>query len=287
MATKLKDIRLTSVDLVRAGANQEADICLFKSADPIEATEIPTEPEKNIFKRFIAWLKENPTEAAPEPQDYIDKSSTDEIYKSAIIESLTSIANDPNLDNDEKLEMVEKSLEQFYKKRRALWDIEGFEEDEGDDWIDEEEEKDLEKEIGDEMATEIEEIDEIDLNKEKSVHIDTIEEVEKYNHNHGADGKFSESPGAGGGSSSGSGSTSSGGKGSAKLESAKRDYESAIHRGDVIAAMNAAKAMKEAGMSDAEVDAFGDEIVNRPLRGNKRPLTENEMEAIGEAYGQR
>jgi|GEM_PF-3376821 len=31
MAAKLTKIRLTSVDLVRAGANQQADICLFKS----------------------------------------------------------------------------------------------------------------------------------------------------------------------------------------------------------------------------------------------------------------
>jgi len=34
MANKLKNIILTSVDLVRAGANQQADICLFKSTDP-------------------------------------------------------------------------------------------------------------------------------------------------------------------------------------------------------------------------------------------------------------
>lgn len=33
MATKLKNMQLTSVDLVKAGANQEADICLFKSLD--------------------------------------------------------------------------------------------------------------------------------------------------------------------------------------------------------------------------------------------------------------
>lgn len=37
VATKLKNMKLTSVDLVRAGANQEADICLFKSADENEA----------------------------------------------------------------------------------------------------------------------------------------------------------------------------------------------------------------------------------------------------------
>lgn len=40
MATKLKNMRLTSVDLVRRGANQEADICIVKSLDG-EPTEDP------------------------------------------------------------------------------------------------------------------------------------------------------------------------------------------------------------------------------------------------------
>lgn len=44
MATKLKNLRLTSVDLVRAGANQEADICLYKSAD-----QDPPRPGKRVF----------------------------------------------------------------------------------------------------------------------------------------------------------------------------------------------------------------------------------------------
>lgn len=39
MATKLKKMELTSVDLVPAGANQEADICLYKSLDGPE--ELP------------------------------------------------------------------------------------------------------------------------------------------------------------------------------------------------------------------------------------------------------
>lgn len=39
MATKLKKMRLTSVDLVRAGANQKADICLYKSANYGNGTE--------------------------------------------------------------------------------------------------------------------------------------------------------------------------------------------------------------------------------------------------------
>ncbi len=33
MANRLKNLRLTSVDLVKAGANQEADICLYKSLE--------------------------------------------------------------------------------------------------------------------------------------------------------------------------------------------------------------------------------------------------------------
>ncbi len=34
LARLLKNLKLTSVDLVHAGANQEADICLFKSLEP-------------------------------------------------------------------------------------------------------------------------------------------------------------------------------------------------------------------------------------------------------------
>ena len=41
MANKLKNLRLTSVDLVRAGANQAADICLFKSAPEAQSNRDP------------------------------------------------------------------------------------------------------------------------------------------------------------------------------------------------------------------------------------------------------
>lgn len=43
MATLLKNMKLTSVDLVGRGANQEADICLFKSMDADPAAEPLTE----------------------------------------------------------------------------------------------------------------------------------------------------------------------------------------------------------------------------------------------------
>lgn len=46
MATKLRNLQLTSVDLVRSGANQEADICLFKSLDGEPREEPQAEPPK-------------------------------------------------------------------------------------------------------------------------------------------------------------------------------------------------------------------------------------------------
>lgn len=51
MATKLKNMRLTSVDLVRAGANQEADICLYKSLDGAPADN---PPKANVATRTIS-----------------------------------------------------------------------------------------------------------------------------------------------------------------------------------------------------------------------------------------
>lgn len=50
MATKLKNMRLTSVDLVRAGANQEADICLYKSMDGAPADESTPEVTRTVSK---------------------------------------------------------------------------------------------------------------------------------------------------------------------------------------------------------------------------------------------
>lgn len=192
MATKLKDMKLTSVDLVRAGANQEADICLFKSATDQEtapeATGSPTEPEKNILKRFIAWLKENPTEAENEPHSPIEKADEkpdpEEIYKTAIIESIKSIVGDENLTKDEKIEIMEKSFEQFYKRRKQKQN----------DKIDTPEETENAEPVHDlQIASNLE-----GENAESGDRYEEIEEVHKYNHHHGADGKFSSSGGGGG-----------------------------------------------------------------------------------------
>jgi hypothetical protein len=64
---------LTGVDLVCAGANQEADICLFKSADAPCESKLPTEPETNILKRFLHWMREERPADESSPLDAVEK----------------------------------------------------------------------------------------------------------------------------------------------------------------------------------------------------------------------
>lgn len=126
MATKLKKMKLTSVDLVRAGANQEADICLYKSADPDERQK-----EQNLFKRFLAWVKDNREEEKPVEVEKNDDNTEDEetVFKTALAESLLSIVSDETLTAEERNQLVAKSLEEFddavaKRKHRPklLWD---------------------------------------------------------------------------------------------------------------------------------------------------------------------
>lgn len=127
MAMKLKDMHLTSVDLVRAGANQEADICFFKSEDPANAQDGPTEGETTIFKQFLNWLRKNPTAGTDAPTDTIEKDATtfngvqgkqavsEDLWKytDALNTSIRSIFEDQELDETKKLLMMQESLTQF------------------------------------------------------------------------------------------------------------------------------------------------------------------------------
>lgn len=161
MATKLKNMKLTSVDLVRAGANQEADICLFKSADALEAPESPTEEEKNIFKRFIDWIRKNPTEDESEPPSPIEKADEapdlEYLYKSALADSLHSIMQDDTLTKIEKKDMAEESLSQYSEKIREL---NGEEDEEAMEEEVQEEDQDSDERLEDERYDELEDIHE-------------------------------------------------------------------------------------------------------------------------------
>jgi hypothetical protein len=174
MATKLRNLKLTSVDMVRAGANQEADILLYKSAYPQEGSELPTEQEKNIFKQFIGWLRKNAPEGINKPSDTIEKdySTFNSIsenrdkeeklwrYTSALTDSIRSIMVDNELDSSSKCELMKKSLAQFDKAMGELI----------------------------ETLCQAQTVDD---------NYDYIEEVEvqKYNSFHGPDGRFASAPG--------------------------------------------------------------------------------------------
>jgi len=183
MATKLKKMKLTSVDLVRAGANQEADICLYKSADPQETTEGPAEDEKNIFKRFLAFIRGTPTKAENEPHSPVVKAEEpadiESIYKSALVESIHSIYTDDNLTEIEKKAMAEQSIGQFQERMKETWDDE-WDDDDPEDWNDEWDD-DPDDDPEDDRYDDIEEV-----------------EVQKFNPNHDSEGKFSSSGGGGG-----------------------------------------------------------------------------------------
>lgn len=153
MANRLKKMHLTSVDLVRAGANQKADISLYKSA---EAPESSSEHETNIFKRFIHWLRQNPTEGENEPTEPVNKALI--AYTDALEESAQSICDDKTINDAERVQLLCKSIQQF---SCAV--------------------------TGKEPTRTIEKTDED--------RFDVIQEVTKANPWHGKDGRFTSGPG--------------------------------------------------------------------------------------------
>lgn len=183
MANKLKKMHLTSVDLVRRGANQEADICLFKGMDTTEnTTETPTEHETNIFKRFINWLRENPSEAEIEPdiieKDYkpfntlnANRENEEKLwrYTSSLTESIRTIVDDSSLDSAQKLDYMKTSLGQFNSAMEKLF-------------------ASLCKMEPAKHTTRGEVVG-------KSDRFDVIQEVSKANPWHGKDGRFTSGPG--------------------------------------------------------------------------------------------
>ena len=85
--TKLKKMKLNSVDFVRRGANPAADIALYKSADYI-----------------------------PEESGYMDVAKAEEdftLFTDVLNESFSSIMKDDSLTPDERLDMIQKSMSEF------------------------------------------------------------------------------------------------------------------------------------------------------------------------------
>ena len=123
LATKLKNLKIHKVDFVDEGANQMADINLYKRKEPEE------QPQESIFKRFIGWLKgegmddaqiqEEIQKAAVSFNDQLVIRSAEEIdnelwtVTSALRSSLYSILVDTEIDSASKTAAMNESVSQF------------------------------------------------------------------------------------------------------------------------------------------------------------------------------
>lgn len=145
--TKLKKMKITSVDMVRRGANQDAYINLYKSEraspespEPQDTDEIPQGLWKSIVETVRGFMRHS---GNPEDEpDQIEKAEEEEIekraesfedtmkirevqdnrwkYQDALNISIDSILKDEDLEYDEKIELIEESIDQFSASYKEL-----------------------------------------------------------------------------------------------------------------------------------------------------------------------
>lgn len=142
--TKLKKMEFSSVDMCRRGANQEADIALFKNEEgapgndpPADAPEAPgmVEVPNGLWKSILDFAKGLVAKTEPEKAEAeaegaeadVEKSaetfdqrrSLQEIrddrwkYQDALNMSIESIFTDDSLGDEEKNALIDKSVDQF------------------------------------------------------------------------------------------------------------------------------------------------------------------------------
>lgn len=122
MATKLKNLRLTSVDLVRAGANQEADICLYKNLDGALAENSPQkgEPMNTNTNTGMEQLQKSikmfdGLTMAAENREKLYR------YHDALMQSLYSILEDSDCEENRKMQYLTDTLEQYATAMKELF----------------------------------------------------------------------------------------------------------------------------------------------------------------------
>lgn len=116
--TKLKNMKLTSVDLVKRGANQDADIKLFKNYDGVPDEDETQGFFKNLTNSIADAVRKafSPNDSTDEGEILFDvtKSQDDLSSMTSILdESFNSILTDSVLKSEEKTEMLHKSLSEF------------------------------------------------------------------------------------------------------------------------------------------------------------------------------
>lgn len=120
MANKLEEMEFNSVDLCKKGANQRANIKLFKSAQAEGGGE---GNEMGLIAKLTKAL-ERILAAGDEPQAITKADSAGQIRETtgALRKSLESILEDDTLSSVEKHDMMAESLQQFTLEATDLMD---------------------------------------------------------------------------------------------------------------------------------------------------------------------
>ena len=142
MATKLKGLNVTKVDFVDAGANQQANVLLFKSKDGASKGGEKVENESNVIKRLASAIAKAIGVQVPaqEPEPIIpiakDGASTfndnmnglksqkvrNEMWDvmDAFRSSIFSIVNDDDV--EDKATMMKQSVDEFAAAMKSFID---------------------------------------------------------------------------------------------------------------------------------------------------------------------
>ena len=140
---KLKLTEVNSVDLCPQGANPDADICLFKSAEGTQKPPVTTDPatsndeaKRSFFKSVVDALSTvffstpqtlpvaNVVKDATSFENIIARQAIDESvwkYLMALDSSVRSIVNDGDTDAAEKVTMLNESLSKFSAKMTSIF----------------------------------------------------------------------------------------------------------------------------------------------------------------------
>lgn len=142
--TKLKKMKLTSVDLVRAGANQSADICLYKSATGENPGENPQEIHKTRQTGAVSGYNNSKTTEVDSPRKEgktmykIDKS----LFTAEELEQYEALIQKALVDPEVGEEEMEDQKPPMMRRKAARPVPPQFRRDEEDEY---EEEDDTEK----------------------------------------------------------------------------------------------------------------------------------------------
>lgn len=107
MAKRLKNVSVNSVDLCKQGANQRAFICLKKSVEEGKNVDLKTSIIQNVCKELHITM-EDIYKALEE------KKSQEQKIKKAMQDSLLSMIQDESKTAEQKSEILQKSVNEFF-----------------------------------------------------------------------------------------------------------------------------------------------------------------------------